>query len=173
MAHVVLKTFINASKYKELIEKYNNIFHTEKQIVYSYDLEDKFNFIKTKRHCKILIDDRDINIDTCYTKNMSYLLEHLGYFPRIKWFRTRSIAKLDYEIQLCLDYVKDFGYIIQLSKIVENSKKEDLTKIELGNFLESIDIDITNNEELNKRYEEYILNYEKIIDNINEEIFLK
>ena len=48
MAKVTLRTFLKADKYKELIEKYNDVLHTEKQIIYIFN-DNNFKFMKTKR----------------------------------------------------------------------------------------------------------------------------
>lgn len=173
MAQFCLKTFLKPDKYKELIEQYNSILHTEKQIIYFFNSNKNFKFMKTKRYCELCIDeDKSVKIDEKYTNNMSHVLNSLGYIPDVKWFRTRSKANLDFGISLYLDYIVGYGYIIQVSKEVEDNTKLDLTKIELGNFIESLDIDILNDEELDKKHEEYVLNWDRLTRNVDEQSFL-
>lgn len=174
MAQVSFKTFLKPDKYKELIEKYNSILHTEKQIIYLFNSNESFRFMKTKRYCEFCINqDRVVKIDAKYTNNMSYTLNSLGYIPNVKWFRTRSEANLDFGMSMYLDYIVGYGYIIEVSKEVEENAKSDLTKIELGNFIESLDIDILKDEELSKKHEEYVLNWERLTGTIDEENFLR
>lgn len=183
MINVELRSFIKPEKYKELIEKYNNILHTEKQISYFFNSNEDLRFMKTKRYSEICIkegnmhDDikkeKNVKIDSKYNENMSYILNNLGYIPQVKWFRTRSNASLEFGIDLFLDYTVGYGYIIEVSKNIEDSSKADITKIELGNFLESLDIDITSKDEFNKKYDEYILNWEKFTERVDENNFLK
>lgn len=174
MSLVRLKSFLKPDKYKELIEEYNNILHTEKQIIYFFNTKEKFKFMKTKMYCELCIDEsRTVKIDEKYTNNMSYILHSLGYIPNLKYFRTRSKAKLEYGIELYLDYIVGYGYIIEVAKDVQDEGKVDLTRIELGNFLESLDVDIMDKNELDKRKEEYILNWNMLTRNVDEQNFLK
>ena len=105
--------------------------------------------------------------------NMSYILDSLGYVSNLKYYRTRSRAKLEYGIELYLDYIVGYGYIIEVVKDVQDESKIDLTKIELGNFLESLDINVMSEKELDKRREEYVLNWDMLTRNVNEKNFLK
>ena len=105
--------------------------------------------------------------------NMSYILDSLGYVSNLKYYRTRSRAKLEYGIELYLDYIVGYGYIIEVVKDVQDESKIDLTKIELGNFLESLDINVMSEKELDKRREEYVLNWDMLTRNVNEQNFLK
>lgn len=183
MISVELRSFIKPDKYKELIEKYNNILHTEKQINYFLNSKEDIRFMKTKRYSEICIkhgnmhDDikkeKSVKIDSKYNDDMAYILNDLGFIPQIKWYRTRSKANLDVGIGLCLDYTVGYGYIIEVTKNIEDISKSDLTKIELGNFLESLDIDITSKEEFDKKYNEYVLNWEKFTEKVDEINFLK
>ena len=139
--------------------------------------------MKTKRYSEICIKDgnmhddirkeKNVKIDSIYNDNMDYVLNNLGYIPQVKWFRTRSKTTLEVGMDLCLDYTIGYGYIVEVSKNIEDETKSDITKIELGNFLESLDIDITSKDEFNKKYNEYVLNWEKMTENVNENNFLK
>ena len=174
MSLVRLKSFLTPDKYKELIEMYNNILHTEKQIIYFFNTKENFKFMKTKMYCELCINESKIvKIDTKYTDNMSYILDSLGYVPNLKYYRTRSRAKLEYGIEIYLDYIVGYGYIIEVVKDVQDESKIDLTRIELGNFLESLDINVMSEKELDKRREEYVLNWDMLTRNVNEKNFLK
>ncbi len=183
MLDVQLRAFLDKDKYRELIEKYNSVLHTEKQISYFYNLEEDFRFMKTKTYSEICIkegnihddikEEKTVKIDSKYNDNMTYILDKLGYVPEVKWYRTRSTAKLDFDINICLDYTVGYGYIIEVSKKIDDSKKFDLTKIELGNFLESLDIDITSKDKFNEKYNEYILNWRTLTEKVNDNNFLK
>ena len=183
MVNVEIRSFIKPEKYKELIEKYNNILHTEKQISYFFNSKEDFRFMKTKMYSEICLkegkmhddikSEKIVKIDSKYNNNMEYVLNDLGYIPQVKWFRTRSKANLDFGIDLCLDYTVGYGYIIEVSKNIEDNSKSDLTKIELGNYLESLDIDITSKDEFNKKYNDYVLNWEKFTQKVDENNFLK
>lgn len=183
MVNVEIRSFLKPDKYKELIEKYNNILHTEKQVTCYFDLKEDFRFMKTKRYSEICLksgsmhdearNEKIVRIESKYSSDMSDILELLNYKPKVKWYRTRSTAILDFGIELCLDYTVGYGYIIEVGKNIEDRSKVDLTKIELGNFLESLDIDITSKEEFNKKYEDYILNWDRLTLKKDEESFLK
>lgn len=183
MIQVELRAFLKPDEYKNLIEKYNNILHTEKQINYFYNSKKDFRFIKTKRYCELCIKQGDmhdsiknekvVKIDTEYMENLSDILYSLGYIPEVKWFRTRSSAKLDFGFDMCLDYTVGYGYIIEISKDIEDENNVDLAKIELGNFLESLDIDLTPKEVFDEKYQEYTSNWIELTSKVDEEKFLK
>ena len=97
----------------------------------------------------------------------------VGLYDVISGLSVKSKANLDVGIGLCLDYTVGYGYIIEVTKNIEDISKSDLTKIELGNFLESLDIDITSKEEFDKKYNEYVLNWEKFTEKVDEINFLK
>lgn len=183
MLDVRVCSIIQPEKYKELIEKYNDIFHTEKQVIYFLDLNGNFEFIKTKTYSKICFntsniheniqDKKIVQIDKEYTSNMSDILETLKYFPKVKWYRTRNVAKLEFGIEMHLDYIIGYGYILKVKKQVDDSSKLDISKIELGNFLESLNVDITQKKELDEKFDEYILNWDIYTKDVKEDIFLR
>lgn len=169
---VTVKTFLDAEKYKELIEKYNNILHTEKQVVFFFE-NSQLRFIRTKRYCGLSFKEKIVKIDNEYLENMDYILNSIGLIPSVKWYRTRSKANLEYEISINLDYVVGYGYLLEVNKIIQDKSKIDTTKIELGNFIESLDIELLDQSIINKKYDEYTLNWERLTNKVNEEIFLK
>ena len=63
MISVELRSFIKPDKYKELIEKYNNILHTEKQINYFLNSKEDIRFMKTKRYSEICIKHGNMHDD--------------------------------------------------------------------------------------------------------------
>ena len=91
----------------------------------------------------------------------------------MKWYRTRSKAKLDYDIFINLDYIVGYGYLIELSKDIDENVEHDLIKIELGNFLESLDIEILDDEKMKEKYDEYVLNWDRLTYKVSEESFFK
>lgn len=169
---VTVKTFLDAEKYKELIEKYNDILHTEKQVVFFFE-NSQLRFIRTKRYCGLSFKEKIVKIDNEYLENMDYILNSIGLIPSVKWYRTRSKANLEYEISINLDYVVGYGYLLEVNKIIQDKSKIDTTKIELGNFIESLDIELLDQSIINKKYDEYTLNWERLTNKVNEEIFLK
>ena len=172
MTKVTVKTFLDAEKYKELIEKYNNILHTEKQVVFFFE-NSQLRFIRTKRYCGLSFKEKIVKIDNEYLENMDYILNSIGLIPSVKWYRTRSKANLEYEISINLDYVVGYGYLLEVNKIIQDKSKIDTTKIELGNFIESLDIELMDQSIINKKYDEYTLNWERLTNKVSEEIFLK
>ncbi len=169
---VTVKTFLDAEKYKELIEKYNDILHTEKQVVFFFE-NSQLRFIRTKRYCGLSFKEKIVKIDNEYLENMDYILNSIGLIPSVKWYRTRSKANLEYEISINLDYVVGYGYLLEVNKIIQDKSKIDTTKIELGNFIESLDIELLDQSIINKKYDEYTLNWERLTNKVSEEIFLK
>lgn len=172
MAKVTLRTFLKADKYKELIEKYNDVLHTEKQIIYIFN-DNNFRFMKTKRYCSLDSSENYVKIESKYSKSMENILKSIGYEPSVKWYRTRSKAKLDYDILINLDYVVGYGYLIELSKDIDENVEHDLIKIELGNFLESLDIEILEDKKMKEKYDEYVLNWDRLTYKVSEESFFK
>lgn len=172
MTKVTVKTFLDAEKYKELIEKYNDILHTEKQVVFFFE-NSQLRFIRTKRYCGLSFKEKIVKIDNEYLENMDYILNSIGLIPSVKWYRTRSKANLEYEISINLDYVVGYGYLLEVNKIIQDKSKIDTTKIELGNFIESLDIELLDQSIINKKYDEYTLNWERLTNKVSEEIFLK
>ncbi len=172
MTKVTVKTFLDAEKYKELIEKYNNILHTEKQVVFFFE-NSQLRFIRTKRYCGLSFKEKIVKIDNEYLENMDYILNSIGLIPSVKWYRTRSKANLEYEISINLDYVVGYGYLIEVNKIIQDDSKIDITKIELGNFIESLDIELLDQSIIKEKYDEYILNWKRLTNKVSEEIFLR
>lgn len=172
MTKVTVKTFLGAEKYKELIEKYNDILHTEKQVVFSFE-NSQLSYIRTKRYCGLIFNERIVKIDNQYLENMEYILDSIGLIPSVKWYRTRSKANLEYEISINLDYVVGYGYLIELSKDIDENVEHDLIKIELGNFLESLDIEILEDKKMKEKYDEYVLNWDRLTYKVSEESFFK
>lgn len=103
---------------------------------------------------------------------MENILKSIGYETSVKWYRTRSKAKLDYDIFINLDYVVGYGYLIELSKDIDENVEHDLIKIELGNFLESLDIEILEDKKMKEKYDEYVLNWDRLTYKVSEESFL-
>ena len=153
MAKVTLRTFLKADKY---------IFN-----------DSNFRFMKTKRYCSLDSGKNYVRIDSKYSKSMEDILKSIGYEPSVKWYRTRSKAKLEYDILINLDYIVGYGYLVEISKHLDENREHDLTKIELGKFLESLDIEILDDEKMKEKYDEYVLNWDRLTYKVSEESFFK
>ena len=69
----------------------------------------------------------------------------------------------------------DWGILMaqHLSKDIDENVEHDLIKIELGNFLESLDIEILEDKKMKEKYDEYVLNWDRLTYKVSEESFFK
>ena len=54
--------------------------------------------------------------------------------PKTYWLRKRLKGYID-DIKLCIDYTKDYGYIVEVEKLVDDEKQTKQVEIQLKNFL--------------------------------------
>ncbi len=86
----------------------------------------------------------------------------LGYKIEIKWFRKRNSFKWK-NIDVCLDYTRGYGYILELEKMSGQKEKEKTRKY-LKSKLAELGISLTPKKEFEKKYDYYKKNWRKLIE---------
>ncbi|HIJ98247.1 MAG TPA: hypothetical protein VJH68_04215 [Candidatus Nanoarchaeia archaeon] len=79
---------------------------------------------------------------------------------QIKWFRKRVQFQWG-EINVCLDFTKGYGYIIELEKMTSEANKEQEYE-HLKQRLKSLKVEITPKEEFDRKYIEYKENWKHL-----------
>jgi predicted adenylyl cyclase CyaB len=93
--------------------------------------------------------------------NLKNLFKELGYGIDIKWLRDRKEFKWK-DINVCLDYSKGYGYIIELEVMGKEDEKESVLKM-LREKFKDLGIEETGKEEFNKAFEKYKKNWKKLL----------
>lgn len=148
-----LKVFLNDNA--DFIEKRN-------ETTYYLNSEKDLRIQKTQADAKVWLKEGNIHdssreeieaeFNVSDFDEFKEIFKRLGMKPEIKWERERLIYDWD-GVKCMLDHTKDYGYIIELEKLV--SKNEDEVYDKLKEKLNSLDIEITPKEEFEKRYKDY------------------
>jgi predicted adenylyl cyclase CyaB len=104
-------------------------------------------------------------------KKLEKLFLMLGYEVEIKWFRTRRAFKWN-DIDVCLDYTRGYGYIIELEKIyreeekgvtgIKFQKERDSISYYLKSKMAELGVALTPREEFDSKYIYYKENWKKL-----------
>lgn len=181
MIEVELRSFISQDKYNELIKKYNA--NSQKQITYYFNSEQDFRMMKTQEYTQLWLKtgkmheesrlEKVVKIDNKYRNDLESMLELLNYDVDIKWYRTRSKIKLEQNAEMCIDYTVGYGYILEIEKQVEDDAKVDEAKALLQKDFEDLGIQVSQKEEFDAKYKDYVQNWKEYTKDVNEEEFLK
>ena len=171
---VEIRSFISEEKYKELLnffKKQNLSFKENIHETHYFDTEQDFRIYKTSKETIILLkkgnmhdefrEEIEIKLPKEEFEKVENLLSSLGFKIKVKWFRKRFEFKLE-EINICLDYTKGYGYIIEL-EIMSNEKNKEKNINILKEKLKSLNIDLTPKEEFEKRLKFYNENWQRLI----------
>ncbi len=170
---VELRSLISKEKYNELLnflKSLNLPFTEDFHETYYFNIKDHLRIYKTNKEVILLFkkgkihDEIKEEIEIKFKKDefedLEKLFLHLGLKIQAKWFRKRIEFKWN-EINVCLDDTKGYGYVIELEKISdENNKDKDLEI--LNKRLKELNIDLTPKEELDKKYENYLKNWQNL-----------
>ena len=90
-------------------------------------------------------------------KTIEEIFKAIGFEPEIKWERKRLIYNWD-GLTCMLDHTKNYGYIIELEKIVDKKETKEIYD-RLKEKLKSLGVSITPKQEFDRRYKEYKRKY--------------
>lgn len=169
---IEIRSFITKEKYQELVNffKSNSKFLKEDyQETFYFDSKEDLRIQKNNFFSKIWMkkgkihDEQREEIEIKFPKEDFEKLEKIflsaGLKVKIKWFRNRMEFLWD-DINVCLDYTKGYGHIIELEKISEDNKNEALNY--LKEKLSSLGIEQTPREEFEKKFKEYESNWKNL-----------
>jgi predicted adenylyl cyclase CyaB len=171
---VEIRSFITKDKYDELIAffKKEGQFVTEDyQETYYFDCDQDLRIQKNNFFSKIWMkkgkihDEQREEIEIKFDKNdfekLEKLFLSLGFNVQIKWFRNRHTFKWN-DVEVCIDYTKGYGHIIELEKMSTESEKEKTLQI-LKEKMKSLNIPLTPKEEFDKKYLYYKENWKSLV----------
>ncbi|MBI2671885.1 CYTH domain-containing protein [Candidatus Woesearchaeota archaeon] len=171
---VEVRSLISEERYKELIEFFKKeceIIKEDKHETYYFDCEEDLRIYRTNSNSIVLLkkgkvhdyfrEEIEIKFKREDFEELEKLFSNLGFNVAVKWFRKRLEFKWQ-DINVCLDYTKGYGYIIELEKMSDENEKETILN-ELKDKLKTLNIKITSKEEFNKKYEYYIKNWKKLV----------
>ncbi len=105
-------------------------------------------------------EEIEIKFDKGQFEQLEKLFLAIGLDVNIKWFRKR--LEFDWDgINVCLDFTRGYGYIIELERMSTDAEKEkDYTF--LVNKLNSLNIPITSREEFDCAFKNYKDNWKEL-----------
>lgn len=168
-----IRSLITQNQYKQLFKffkKEGKLLGEEKQISYYFSGKRDLRIQKTDSYAKIWLkkgqmhddfrEEVEIKIDIKDFEKTKKLFESLGYKVEIKWIRVRNIFSWD-GIKVMLDNTKGYGYIIELEKICQESKKEKTVSM-LRAMMNLLKVVETKKEEFDKKFEYYKKNWRRL-----------
>ena len=169
---VEIRSFIAKTKYlqlKQFFAKNAKFIKKDHQITYylksKYDLRLQINDFDAKIWLKKgnIHDEARKEIEVRFARNefnkMKILCNTLGYKVYISWDRLRY--KYLYQgVIVCLDFTKNYGYIIELEKMTTNKNKNHTLKV-LKQIMIKLRLSITDKKIFEKKYQAYLDKYKK------------
>ncbi len=173
---VEIQSFITKDEYEKLIYFFNEnaeFIKEDFQETYYFDENSNLRIQRNNKGAKLwhksgnvhdqFMEEIEIEAKREDFEKLEKFLNKLGHEVKIKWFRTRKQYNWD-GIKVCLDYTRNYGYIIELEKITSDSLKRDVLDLLKSKFYE-LGIQETPKEIFNEKYEYYINNWEEMIGN--------
>lgn len=171
-----IRSFITKDQYNSLIEHFKKeakFLGEDEQVTYYFDSRQDLRIQKNSTFSKIWLkkgeihdeyrEEIEVRLDKKDFENLKQLFLSLGYKVEIKWFRKRHSFKWN-DIDVALDYTKEYGNIIELEKMTTRAQKEK-TIAYLKGRLQELGIKLTSKEEFNKRYQYYKQNWRTLVGN--------
>ncbi len=170
---VELRSLISKEKYNELLnffKKLNLQFTEDFHETFYFDTKDHLRIYRTNKEAVLLFkkgrihdeikEEIEIKFKREEFEDLEKLFLHLGLKIQAKWFRKRIEFKWN-DTNVCLDDTKGYGYIIELEKISDElNKNKDLE--ELKKKIKELNIHLTPKEEFDKKYEDYLKNWQTL-----------
>ncbi len=170
-----IRSFITEEQYNNLLSKLKEMaeFHGEdNQITYYFDSKEDLRIQLNDSYSKIwlkegaLHDEHREEVEIRCAKDDFEKLEKLfillGYNIEIKWIRQRNSFTFR-DIDIALDHTKEYGYIIELEKIINDESKEKETVEYLKLVLTELGVALTAKEVFAERYDHYKDNWQSLI----------
>ena len=171
---IEIRSFISEKQYKKLLSYFkrnSKLLIDDIQETIYYDCPRDLRIQKNRYFSKIWLkkgkihddsrEEIEIHMDIEDFDKLKSLFKELGYGIDIKWLRERKEFKWN-GINVCLDYSKGYGYIIELEVMGKEDEKESVLKM-LREKLKELGIEETSKEEFNKAYEEYKKNWKRLL----------
>ena len=169
-----IRSFISERKYQELVEwfqKESKFLGRDEQVTYYFTGDADLRIQQNSKFSKIWLKKGKIHnehreeIEIKFAREDFDKLEKLflvlGYEIEVKWFRQRHSFEWN-DIDVCLDYTRGYGYIIELEKICRENEKEKVLEY-LKSKLVELGIPLTPREEFDKKYSDYKENWRGLI----------
>ncbi len=170
---VEIRSFISKEKYEELIKFFDK--NAEKlsddyQETYYFDTPQDLRIQKNKYFSKVWLkkgkihdesrEEIEIKSKVEDFENLEKLFLALDYKVKIKWFRNRTEYRWQ-EMNVCIDYSKGYGYIVELEKMSSEKEKENSLEY-LKNKLKELEIPLTSREEFERKFKDYEDNWQTL-----------
>jgi predicted adenylyl cyclase CyaB len=173
-----IRSFITKEQFEKLLSFFNDKAENlgnDKQITYYFSrkgsedcdlrIQQNTNYSKIWMKKGKIHDEAREEIEIRFARDDFEKLEKLflalGYEVEIKWFRARRNFKWD-DIDVCLDYTRGYGHIIELEKMCLESEKEKVSEY-LKMKMKEIGVALTPREEFDSKYTYYKENWKKLI----------
>lgn len=167
---VEIRSFVTEEKYKDLLDYFRKHGGGEKedfQETFYFDSPSDLRIQRNNFFSKIWLkkgkiheefrEEIEIRFPREDFENLEKIFLALGFEVKIKWFRKRHEFEWN-GINVCVDYTKGYGYIIELEKIVEENDKEDALE-ELKKKMSELGIPLTPREEFDSKFRDYEKNW--------------
>ena len=167
---VEVRSFISKEKYqqlKEFFSKKAKLLEERNEETFYLNSDQDLRIQKTDDGAKVwlkkgkLHDNSRQELEVLFNrddfKKMKDIFKAIGFEPEIKWERKRMIYNWD-GLTCMLDHTKNYGYIIELEKIVDKKETKEVYD-RLKEKLKSLGVSITPKEEFDRRYKEYKRKY--------------
>ena len=171
---VEVRSFISKEKYLELIDFFNknsNFLNETNQETHYFDSIKDLRIQKNDNYSKIWLksgkmhDEKRKEIEIRLKKEdfakAQELFFEIGLNIKIKWFRKRR-EYLWNEFNVCIDYTKGYGYIIEIEKLCKEKDKNYYEELIKSKFKE-LNINITSKAEFNEKFHYYEKNWKTLI----------
>ena len=171
---VEIRSFISKDKYESLLEffrKNAELVKEDYQETFYFDSEVDLRTQKNNYGSKIWLkkgkihdnarEEIEVRFERDSFDKVNEIFRSLGYGIEIKWYRKRF--QFEWEgIKVCLDHTKGYGYIIELEKMSDESRKEVVLNL-LRDRLKELRVEETSKEEFNKKFEDYKNNWRELV----------
>jgi len=171
---VEVRAFISKERYEELLvffSKEGELLNEDEQETHYFDCVEDVRIQKNKFFSKIWMkkgvlhdehrEETEIKLGKEEFPKLQVLFQTLGHNVDIKWFRTRHEFKWQ-DINVCVDYTKGFGYILELEKMSDEQNKDAALEL-IKQKLADLNIRHTPKEEFNKQYNFYKENWKSLV----------
>jgi predicted adenylyl cyclase CyaB len=181
---VEIRSFITKEQYEKLLFFFNQnpsakLEKEDYQETFYFDCKEDLRIQKNNSYSKVwlkrgLVDGKfhdghreeiELKFNRDKFEEMEKLFLALGYGVECKWFRKRHMFSWK-EITVCLDYTRDYGYIIELEKLCPDTTSKEKRDNEFENLkknLTELNIELTPSEVFEQRYLEYKKNWKNLV----------
>ena len=167
---VEIRSFISKEEYqqlKEFFSKKAELLEKRNEETFYLNCDQDLRIQKTSDGAKVwlkkgkLHDNSRQELEVFFNRGdfnkMKEIFKAIGFELEIKWERKRLVFEWG-GLTCMLDHTKNYGYIIELEKIVNKKETKEIYD-RLKEKLKSLGVSITPKEEFDMRYKEYKRKY--------------